>query len=232
MTLSRNDDSRNTRERTNQKARTRADLVAAAARLLAQGRPPSIPDAAAAALVSVATAYRYFPSAEDLWSEAASQALDFDAWLTDVDDEIDKAGDDVTARAEVAARIVGGRMLAEQRPFRQLIKASFERWFTQQALPAEERTPPRAARRTRTNETIIRPLNNTLDDAQRERLLRALALVSGTEAIVVLTDALNLDAQDALNTLLDANRWLIAGALAELHPSRRSPQRLTRGRKP
>ena len=91
--------------------------------------------------------------------------------------------------------------------------------FTQQALPAEERTPTRAGRRTRTNEAIIRPLSDVLDDAQRERLLRALALVSGTEAIVVLTDALNLDADDALDTLLDANRWLIAGALAELRPS-------------
>lgn len=218
MSLSRNESIRNTRERTNQKARTRADLVAAAARLLAQGRPPSIPDAAAAALVSVATAYRYFTSAEDLWSEAASQALDFDAWLADVDQAIDNAGDDVTARAEAAARIVGGRMLADQRPFRQLIKASFERWFTQQALPAQERTPPRAARRTRTNDTVIRPLRNTLDDAQRERLARALALVSGTEAIVVLTDALNLNPEDALATLLDANRWIITGALAELRP--------------
>lgn len=222
MTLSREDGVRNTRGRTNQKARTRADLVAAAGRLLAEGRPPSIPDAAAAALVSVATAYRYFTSAEDLWSEAASQSLDFDSWLAQVDQEIDKVGDDVAARAELAARIVGGRMLADQGPFRQLTKASFERWFTQQALPAEERTPPRAGRRTRTNEAVIRPLRNVLDDAQRERLVRALALVSGTEAIVVLTDALNLDGEDALATLRDANRWLIAGALAELRPARRT----------
>jgi hypothetical protein len=55
-----------------------------------------------------------------------------------------------------------------------------------------------------------------MDDTQRERLVRALALVSGTDAIVVLTDALDLETDEALTTLLDANRWLITGALAEL----------------
>ena len=129
MVLSRQDKSLGTRERVNQKARTRSALVSAAARLLEQGRPPSIPDAAAEALVSTATAYRYFTNAEDLWAEAAVQALDLDAWLDEVDREIENAGSDVAARAEVAARLVGGRMLADQRPFRQLVKNSFEQWF-------------------------------------------------------------------------------------------------------
>jgi hypothetical protein len=39
--------------------------------------------------------------------------------------------------------------------------------------------------------------------------------------MIVLTDAVNLDADEALAALLDANRWLIAGALADLgHPIR------------
>jgi AcrR family transcriptional regulator len=218
MVLSRQDKSFGTRERVNQKARTRSALVSAAARLLEQGRPPSIPDAAAEALVSTATAYRYFTNAEDLWAEAAVQALDLDAWLDDVDREIENAGSDVAARAEVAARLVGGRMLADQRPFRQLVKNSFEQWFAQQDLPHKDRTPLPAGRRNRTNQTILEPLRDSLDDSQRERLARALALVSGTEAMIVLTDAVQLNADEALVTLLDANRWLIAGAVAELRP--------------
>jgi AcrR family transcriptional regulator len=219
MSLSRQDRVLNKRERVNQKARTRAALVAAAAALLAQGRPPSVPDAAAAALVSTATAYRYFASAEELWAEAALQALDLNSWLAEVDLEIDKAGDDIAARATVAARAVGGRMLADQRPFRQLLKNSIERWFAQQdQLSAEEQAPLRAGRRDRTNRTVVKPLRGVLDDDQRERLVRALALVSGVDAIVVLTDALALDPDEALVTLIDANRWLIAGALAELRP--------------
>ena len=110
-------------------------------------------------------------------------------------------------------------MLADQRPFRQLVKNCFEQWFTQQDLPHKDRTPllP-AGRRNRTNQTILEPLRDSLDDSQRERLARALALVSGTEAMIVLTDAVQLNADEALVTLLDANRWLIAGAVAELRP--------------
>ncbi|MCW3015506.1 MAG: hypothetical protein JWO02_2598, partial [Solirubrobacterales bacterium] len=46
--------------RTTQKARTRAALIDAARRLLAASRTPSVEDAAEAAGVSRATAYRYF----------------------------------------------------------------------------------------------------------------------------------------------------------------------------
>ena len=48
--------------RTTQKARTRAALIDAARRLLAASRTPSVEDAAEAAGVSRATAYRYFPN--------------------------------------------------------------------------------------------------------------------------------------------------------------------------
>jgi AcrR family transcriptional regulator len=50
----------------NQKRRTRAALVEAAQRLLDQGRTPTVADVADEALVSRATAYRYFPSQEHL----------------------------------------------------------------------------------------------------------------------------------------------------------------------
>lgn len=52
--------------------------------------------------------------------------------------------------------------------------------------------PLRAGRRNRTNQTIVEPLRDCLDDTKRERLARALALVSGTEAMIVLIDAVQL----------------------------------------
>ena len=57
--------------RPNQKARTRKDLLQAAARLLGKGRKPSLEEVAAEALVSRATAYRYFPDLNALLVEAA-----------------------------------------------------------------------------------------------------------------------------------------------------------------
>src|ERR687894_3223624 len=58
-------------ERGNQRFRTRKDLLAAAARLMKNGRKPSLEEVAEAALVSRATAYRYFPSIEALLVEAS-----------------------------------------------------------------------------------------------------------------------------------------------------------------
>lgn len=57
--------------RRNQKTRTRKDLLQAAARLLKEGRTPTLDEVAEEALVSRATAYRYFPSIESLMVEAS-----------------------------------------------------------------------------------------------------------------------------------------------------------------
>ena len=57
--------------RPNQKTRTRKDLLQAASRLMKQGRTLTLEEVAEEALVSRATAYRYFPSAEALLVEAA-----------------------------------------------------------------------------------------------------------------------------------------------------------------
>ena len=57
--------------RPNQKSRTRKDLLRAAARLMQAGRSPTLEEVAEAAMVSRATAYRYFPGVEALLTEAA-----------------------------------------------------------------------------------------------------------------------------------------------------------------
>ena len=57
--------------RPNQRSRTRKDLLRAAARLMKHGQNPSLEEVATEALVSRATAYRYFPSVEALLVDAA-----------------------------------------------------------------------------------------------------------------------------------------------------------------
>src|ERR671933_2348627 len=52
--------------RTNQKARTRDALIAAARQLLAEGVTPTVEEAAAEASVGRTTAYRYFPNSRAL----------------------------------------------------------------------------------------------------------------------------------------------------------------------
>src|SRR5437868_70534 len=57
--------------RANQKQRTRAAILEAAAALLREGTPPTVADAAERALVSRATAYRYFPTQGSLLLDVA-----------------------------------------------------------------------------------------------------------------------------------------------------------------
>ena len=58
-------------ERASQRQRTRHDLLQAASRLMSQGQLPKLAEVAKEAMVSRATAYRYFSSDEALLGEAA-----------------------------------------------------------------------------------------------------------------------------------------------------------------
>src|SRR5262245_41236219 len=61
--------------RMNQKERTRRAIVAAAAGLVSAGKLPTIPEAAEEALVSTATAYRYFPDQLSLLRAALAEGI-------------------------------------------------------------------------------------------------------------------------------------------------------------
>ncbi len=63
---------------------------------------------------------------------------------------------------------------------------------------------------------MLSPLADRLPEHDYDRIANALGLVLGTEAMIALTDAVGLDAPSAKAALLDASRWLLAGALAEL----------------
>ena len=84
--------------RINQKRRTRAAILAAAVKLLNEGKRPAVAEVADAALVSRATAYRYFPTQEYLLFEAALGST-----RSDIDRELDKntLPEDPEARLEV-----------------------------------------------------------------------------------------------------------------------------------
>ena len=60
-----------TRPNHNQRNRTRAAIIEAATALMREGKPPSVAEAAERALVSRATAYRYFPTQESLLLDVA-----------------------------------------------------------------------------------------------------------------------------------------------------------------
>ena len=215
--------------RVNQKARTRAALIQAAAELVREGRPPSIPEAAERALISAATAYRYFPSADELWFEASEAAVAFEPKLREADERIAAAGDDPVDRLEAVVRCLGFTMLDDQAPYRRLAKGALEQWFTQVDTPLEDRAPVREGRRNRHIALVVEPLRGRLTDNDVDRVAHALGVVVGTDVMLALTDGVGLEGDQAKGAMLDAARWLLNGALAELRPddARRSgePQR-------
>jgi AcrR family transcriptional regulator len=175
-----------------------------------------MPEAAERALVSVATAYRYFSSAEDLWWEASNMAFGEAGALARAQQRIDSAGSDPQARLEALIRSVGFAMLDDQLPYRRIAQSALEQWFRQADAPPSERVPVRQGRRNEQIRTVLLPLEGRLSKKDCDRVAHALGLIVGSEAMISVIDAVGLDVPVAKKTLLDAARWLLAGALAEL----------------
>ena len=121
--------------RTRQKLRTRKALVDAAVKLVRAGKQPSIVEVAELALVSQATAYRYFANAQALMNEATidivNQSLDLPI--------VDEVGDDPSARLDKVVQTVGWRMFDDEALYRNLTRNTLERWFDQMGAPERER---------------------------------------------------------------------------------------------
>ena len=177
-----------------------------------------MPEAAERALVSVATAYRYFRTAEDLWEDAAlfsaSDFIDSD----EVAAAIEAAGHDVEARVEVVIRTVGWGFIDHEVVARQVMKTGLDRWFAQHGGEAEAR-PVRAGQRNKWNALALEPLRDELEDFEVDSLIEALGFVVGTEAVVILLDALGLSPEAAKERQLMTAMWILRGGLAEFERS-------------
>jgi AcrR family transcriptional regulator len=196
------------RERVNQKRRTRAALVEAAEQLLERGRTPTIADVADRALVSRATAYRYFPSQEQLL---------LDVVLERSIDEIDRQVAETARSPDAAARVDGlvsaiqREIAANEAGFRRLIQLSVGQAVEDQPSVASIR----GERRLRWIEQALEPIAADIDANSFRRLTSALALCVGAEAFVVLRDLCGLEQDEADKTLRWTARTLVTTARAE-----------------
>ncbi len=175
-----------------------------------------MPEAAERALVSVATAYRYFPSADELWWEASAEMVEIQPTLAEADGRIDAAGDDPQARLDVLVRTIGFWLLDEPLLARTIAKAALEQWLNQAGSPDPDRMPVRQGRRNEFIRKVLVPLRDEIPEQDLDRIAHALGVVVGTDATLALTDGVGLDVPAAKEALLDAGRWLLAGALADL----------------
>lgn len=192
------------RGRVNQKQRTRQALVQAAGELLAAGASPTLADVAEHALVSKATAYRYFASADALIAEVM-----FDREFPSVSQVLDAVGDDPTARVRAVEAAVNDTMLAHEHAMRMIVRNAIE-----MVLNGTEGTVHRVGRRQELIAAAVAPLARTLRPETLKRLRHALALVIGPEAVLAARDVCGLGADETRKVTCWAAEALVAQALA------------------
>lgn len=190
-------------ERGNQRYRTRKDLIAAAARLMKEGRKPNLEEVAETARVSRATAYRYFPSIEALLVEAA-----VDIATPDTSTLFGDNATDPEARIDRAEAAMHRMAFDNEKAIRLILAAALGRGD-------REDVPVRQNRRTALIEAALAPAQGRFKKATYERLKAALALIFGSESMIVFRDVLRLDDKTAREVKSWAVRALVRAALAE-----------------
>ncbi len=190
--------------RPNQRRRTRKDLLQAAARLMRQGRTPSLEEIADEALVSRATAYRYFSGVEALLVEASLDvAVPGPEQLFAGDRSVDPV-----ARLGRVDRALHDMILANEAPLRMMLSHSLQRV----ARGETGDIPARQNRRSPLIEAALEPARDAFAPEMLATLSRALALVVGVEAMIVFKDVLQLDDAEARAVKLWAIRALVDAA--------------------
>lgn len=192
--------------RSNVQLRTRKALLEAAGRLLERGRMPTMDEVAREALVSRPTAYRYFRSLDALLQESV-----VDAAVTGVLAEATAQPDADPETRLLAAEAALHRSTWENEAALRVMLA-----HTVQRDPADDSIPPRQNRRLPLIEAALAPLREQLQEAEFRRLTCALALIFGTEAMIVFRDVLRVDEATAREVKTWAIRTLLRGALAGL----------------
>jgi AcrR family transcriptional regulator len=188
--------------RTNQKLRTRAALVDAARELIARGETPRLEDAAAAASISRATAYRYFANQRELLvaahPEVAAASLLGDDPPEDPEERLDRV---VTELANL--------LLDAESSYRMMLKLALDGDAGQQELSL------RTGRRYPWIEDALEPARARLGARAFARLVRAVSVTAGIEALVTLVDLAGLSREDAVDVMRWSARALLRSALAE-----------------
>lgn len=206
--------------RANQKARTRAALVEAAAGLLRKGAAPTVAEAADEARVSRATAYRYFPTQEALLLEVTDitpAMAPVEALLADL-----PAGD-VEERLTRLVDTFGRLVLEHEVGMRSALRLYQDTWLEGRRAGRPAKVPVREGRRLRWLEQVLEPARRDLSQEQWQRLRSALALTCGIDAVVVLRDVCRLDDdEEVIGVLRWAATTLVRAVLAEREPHRRA----------
>jgi AcrR family transcriptional regulator len=193
--------------RANQKQRTRTAIVAAARELARTGSEVTMPAVAMEALVSEATAYRYFPDLVSLLHEA------FTGLWPSPAESMARVADcaDVVERVACAAEVLLQGVWAYQGAVRAMIAASATRPDVAAARPGQ--------RFLLIEHALAPPADvSSIPPGRLAQLRLDLAVVVSAEALFTLTDLCGLTVQDAIASAVRTARTL-ARAAAQAGPA-------------
>jgi AcrR family transcriptional regulator len=189
--------------RANQKKRTRIAIVEACREIIRSGAPVTMPEVARLALVSEATAYRYFPDLASLLTEALPGM-----WPSPAEALGPVAGSaDPVERVAFACEFLLRGVLAYQGAVRAMISAT---------ITHPELAAVRPGIRFGLIDQALTPLNDTLGvsaPAKLAQLKRDLAGVVSAEALFSLTDLAGLTPDEAIASLVRTATTVTEAAL-------------------
>ncbi|MFN8393013.1 MAG: TetR/AcrR family transcriptional regulator [Bdellovibrionota bacterium] len=194
-------------ESNNQRLRTRKDLLRAGAQLLKAGRTLTIDEVAKEALVSRATAYRYFSDIDALLTEVTvDESMPDPAEIFHGDEP---AG--IAERLKHAEEALHDYCYKNERQLRLMLSRN----LASSKQRRGGKTPSRQNRRSEYIAAALAPYRDQLDRKALVRLSEALALVFGPESMIVFRDVVPVSperAKEVKSWMVDS---LVSAALAE-----------------
>lgn len=189
--------------RTQQKIRTRNALVAAARELMGSGTTPTVEQAADAADVARATAYRYFPNQRALLAAtypeiAAPSLLD------------EPTSEDPVERLDAVAKSITRQIVEHEPELRAMLHLSLA-----PDPPPRSELPLRQGRRIAWVADALSPLRGDFSARELDLLVKSIAAVLGVEVLVWYTDIAGLSRRQAVELMRGSARALLQSALRD-----------------
>ena len=205
--------------RVNQKARTRAALLSTAIGLIREGLQPSVDDVAQAAGISKRTAYRYFVSREHLLADASIGAL-----RPEIDRIVGEAlrHGDALSRVDALVRALHHTSFLYEAELTTIIRLSLDAEFR---AKIGTRGQLRSERRVQWIEEALAPIRVLLDARSYGRLISALCVIVGIDAVLILRDIRHLAPKEIEQVTLWTGRALLNAALADAAKPRAARKR-------
>ncbi len=189
----------------NHKKNTRDSLVTAAVALARQGVTPTVPQAAEAAGISRATAYRYFPTQEALLFELYVGVST--AFGDDLMSQL--STDDIETRLVELVDGFNRVAIEEEAEWRVGLRVHQDTWLKARRIGVVKPVV-REGRRMEWLDQVLEAAPD-LSAEKRRRLQCALALTVGIDSIVIMKDVCRLDNDEALAVL----RWAATALLRD-----------------